>query len=443
MRLVRKLKMQKFTWFFAAVSALAFIAVTIAFAGDAHAASATISTSGAALLPQMLIASAGIPAGFTDEVRASLDGMIDSIDAIKKRNSASLRDLTDRLNKVELRQNRPAPGGGGGGLPGASAAGDLAAEHKALGAFAKAGSDVEFKDLQVGDDPSGGYIVMPAVSTTMTQRIFDQSPIRRLARVITIENGDAWQEPLDKNDSGAEWVGEIQARNATTTPDLGMLTVPLCEIWAQQPITQRLLDTSYTNIGSWIEGKLADKFARVEGESLVNGDTPLEPRGFMSLEKSALGDLASRPVNALQFVNSGAATEVTADGLRDLYWTLRAAHRANSTWLMASATANAIDKLKSGDGSYLWRDSSASGVPPTLLGRPVEFDENMPTIGAGTYPVAFGDWKSGYVIVDRLGLRFVRDPYSSKPHVLFDAFKRVGGAVANTDAIKLLKIAAS
>jgi len=354
-----------------------------------------------------------------------------------EKTEAGMSALKARLDDMEKKANRPARPGADGDV-----AADLAVERKAVGAFAKAGDETQFKAMEVAVDPSGGSIVLPAMSNTMTKRIFDQSPVRRLARVINLESGDAWEEPIDKNDSGAQWVGETQARPATDTPDLGMLKIPLREIWAQQSITQKLLDTSFVNIGAWIEGKLADKFARVEGESFVNGDTPIEPQGFMTLDKSELGDLASRPANALQFVNSGAAAAVTADGLRDLYWTLRAPHRAASTWLMASATANAIDKLKDGAGNYLWRDSSAAGVPPTLLGRPVEFDENMPTVGAGTYPVAFGDWQAGYAIVDRLGLRFVRDPYTSKPNVLFDAFKRVGGGVANTDAIKLLKISA-
>lgn len=354
------------------------------------------------------------------------------------KSEGTMSALLKRLDELEKKFNRPARAGGDD----LETKGDIAAERKALGAFIAKGEESELKSMATDSDPAGGYVTMPAMSSSMTKRIFDQSPIRRLSRVITLDANDGWEEPIDKNDVGAEWVGERQTRAATSTADLGLLSVPLHEIWAQQPITQKLLDTSFVNLGAWIENKLADKFGRTEGESFVTGDTPLKPEGFMTLDKSALGDLAGRANNALQFVNSGAATTVTADGLRDLYWTLRAAHRANATWLLSSATANAIDKLKDGNGDYLWRTSSTAGVPSTLLGRPVEFCENMPSIGAGTYPLAFADWQSAYVVVDRLGLRMVRDPYSSKPHVLFDAYKRVGGGVANTDAIKLLFIAA-
>lgn len=380
-----------------------------------------------------------IPSELASEVISEVKAFGEGVKELRQRTDTRHNALEKRLDEIERKANRARLGGGGEREVKAS---DCAAEHKALGLFAKAGDDSEFKSMSVGEGPAGGYFVLPAVSTAMTKRIFDQSPIRRLARVITIESSDSWEEPIDKGDSEAIWVGEKQTRSATDTPEVGLFNIPLREIWAQQPITQKLLDTSYINIGSWIEEKLSDKFARTEGVEFVNGEHPLKPQGFMTLDKSALGDLASRPNNALQFVVSGAATAVTADSLRDLYWSLRAPHRANATWLMASATANAIDKLKNGVGDYIWRDSSTAGLSPTLLGRPVEFDENMPTIGAGTFPIAFGDWPRGYVIVDRLGLRFVRDPFTSKPNVLFDAFKRVGGGVANTDAIKLLKISA-
>ncbi len=377
-------------------------------------------------------------AGHVD-VEDAIAALTTTTTAALTKQSAEVAQLADALGRLEAKAGRP-------GFR-SDAANDnvkptLDTEHKALGMFARSGDDSEFKSMQTQVDPSGGYVVLPAVSTSMTKRIWDQSPIRRLARNVTMESGDSFQEPLDKDESEAVWVGETQTRSATATPDLALLTIPLCEIWAQQPITQKLLDTSYINVGAWIEEKLSDKFARAEGVEFVSGADPLKPQGFMTLGKSLLGDMASRPATSLQFVVSGGATTVTADGLRDLFWSLRAGHRANATWLMASSTANAIDKLKNGTGDYVWRDSSVAGLPPTLLGKPVEFDENMPAIGAGTYPIALGDWPRGYVIIDRLGMRFARDPFTSKPHVLFDCFKRVGGGVSNTDAIKLLKISA-
>lgn len=119
---------------------------------------------------------------------------------------------------------------------------------------------------------------------------------------------------------------------------------------------------------------------------------------------------------------------VTSDSLRSVYWGLRAPYRSNSTWLMSSATASVVDKLKTGTGDYFWRDSSSAGVPPTLLGRPVEISEDMPGISVNSYPILFGDFARAYIIVERPGLKLLRDPYTSKPNVIFYAYRRVGGA---------------
>jgi len=223
--------------------------------------------------------------------------------------------------------------------------------------------------------------------------------------------------------------------------ELALLDIPLNEMYGNTRITQKLLDLAYADVGVWLEQRLADRFGRTEALAYVSGSGVGQPEGFMTLATSTDGDL-TRARNVLQYIPSGSASAITADGLRDLYWTLRASHRANAVWLMASATANSIDKLKSGDGTYIWRDSSTSGVSPMLLGRPVEFDENMPAVSGGNYPIALADFRRGYTIVDRAGMRFLRDPYSDKPNVLIYAYRRTGG-VALTDAIKLLKISTS
>jgi HK97 family phage major capsid protein len=211
------------------------------------------------------------------------------------------------------------------------------------------------------------------------------------------------------------------------------------ELYALQPVTQRLLDDASFDIGKWVEGKIADKFARSEGTAMVTGNGIGRPRGFLAVPTDVADD-GTRAWGKLQYVVSGAAASIVADALRNQYWALRAPHRKNATWLMASATANLVDKLKDSAGDYLWRNGMTSGAPPSLLGRPVEFDENMPAVGAGTFPIAFGDWLRGYLIVDKAGIKTLHDPYTSKPNVLFYAYRRIGGDVANYDAIKLMKI---
>jgi HK97 family phage major capsid protein len=275
----------------------------------------------------------------------------------------------------------------------------------------------------------------------MTKKLFDATPMRQLARVETITTGDAWEEPIDASDVEAVWVGESKARPATETPDLKMFRVPVPEIYALQPVTQRLLDDSGFDLGGWLESKITDKFGRSEGAAFVSGNGDGKPRGFLDYDSVATAD-ATRDWGKLQFIKSGDAALVTADGLRDLTWGLRAPYRAGATFLMNSNTANSVDKLKNENGDYIWRSSMTAGAPNSLLGYPVEFDETMPDIGANQFPIAFGNFKLAYVIVDKAGIRFLRDPFTDKPRVQFYAYRRVGGGLANSEALKLHKIAA-
>lgn len=372
-------------------------------------------------------------ADVVEEVSVALDKFrADHSKAVHDLKADLARERKERED-LELRMSRP----------GASATKriDASPEHKAIGAFVKSDDMTELKAMSIGSDPDGGYLVLPHFSDSIMQVLRDQSPMRRLARVATITAGDAFEEPFDNSDVGATWVGETQSRPATTTAALGMLRVPVHEIYANQKVSQRLLDDSQHNIGAFVEGKIADKFARAEGETMVDGDGMLKPRGFTTYPTAATAD-ASRAWGTFEHVVSGNASAITADGLIDLYWKLKAGYRQNATWLMSSATANAVDKLKDSNGAYLWRNGMQSGEPPSLLGRPVEFAETMPAIAANALPVAFGDFKRAYLIVDKAGVRMLRDPFTDKPHVLFYAYRRVGGDVSDFWSLKFLNISA-
>lgn len=364
------------------------------------------------------------------ELSKSVGGRIEAVEK-------TLQEFQKQADEIEMKANRQGLGLGNGGKN----VEQSDQYRKALATLVRTGDDTELKSMSIGSDPDGGYVVIPARSTQMTKKLFDASPIRRIARVETITTGDAWEEPVDNDDIGAEWVGESQSRPETDTAQLGLLRIPVHETYALQPVTQRLIDDASIDVGAWVEGKISDKFARQEGTAFVNGNGVAKPRGFLTYDTALTTD-STRAWGTIQHLLSGAATAVTADALRDVVWGLRAPYRTEAAWLMNSNTANAIDKLKDGNGDYIWRDSSAAGVPPTLLGHPVEFSEDMPDIAAGALSIAFANWKRAYVIVEKVGIRFLHDPYSSKPKVLIYAYKRVGGGMANSEAIKLMKIGA-
>ncbi|EKS28236.1 phage major capsid protein [Afipia felis] len=311
-----------------------------------------------------------------------------------------------------------------------------------------AGSLAEINNsMSVGSDPDGGYFVLPALSNTMTKKLFDVTAMRRLARVETISAGDRWEEPIDNGDTGSGWVGENDSRPSTSSPKIGKLSIPLNELYAMPPVTQALLDMVGFDLGSWLLNKITDRFGRDEGYAFLGGDGVGKPRGLLTYPISTAAD-DTRPWGTIQYLPTGAAGGFktgstppdTGDCLRDLTWKLRTPYRQGASWLMNSNTISQIDKIKDGQGNYLFRPSMTAGAPSSLLGYPVEIDDvAMPDIGANSLSIAFGNFQKAYVIVDRIGIKLLVDPFSAKPIVLFYAYKRVGGGLANSEAVKFLR----
>ncbi len=305
--------------------------------------------------------------------------------------------------------------------------------------------------MSVGSDPDGGYLVLSAFSSTMTKKLYDVSPMRRLARVETIGAGDRWIEPIDYDQPASGWVGEKEARVATDTPRIGQLTVPVNELYAMPPVTQNLLDDLNFDLGAWLTGKVVEKFARDEGIAFILGNEVTRPQGLLSAPVASAGD-NSRPWGTLQYVATGASggfktgdnPSIAGDCLRDLTWKLRSPYRQGASWLMKSNVISLIDKLKDSQGNYLFRPGMTAGAPNMLLGYPVEIDDvGMPDVGANSLSIAFGNFKLGYLIVDKIGIKILVDPYTNKPHVNYYFYKRVGAGVANSEAIKLLRFSTS
>jgi HK97 family phage major capsid protein len=357
-----------------------------------------------------------------------------------------LADETKEREALEMRLQRLGIGAGGGD----PAQVDPTEEFKGLSNLARsarnpgglAAAADELIAMSVGTDADGGYLVLPALSSRMNVRLRDKSPMRQLARIEIANKGDKWEEPDDRDEAGAEWVGEKQTRSETDTPELGKYSIDLNELSAKPKVTQRLLDDADYDIGGWLEGKVSDKFARTEGAAFINGDGILKPRGLLTYDAVTDGDF-TRTAGKVQYVKTGHASAFPAsnpaDVLRTLMWSLRTPYRQGAAWLMNSNTASTIDKFKNGQGDYIWRDGMTAGAPPSLLGYPVYLDEEFPDLGANAFPIAFGNFQQAYVIVDRPGLKFLPDPYTDKPNVLFYSYKRVGGGLANDDAVKLLK----
>jgi HK97 family phage major capsid protein len=295
--------------------------------------------------------------------------------------------------------------------------------------------------MSAGTDSAGGYLAPVEWDRQVLNALKVVSPMRRLATVITT-SVRAYSTIWSNKTWGSGWVGETASRPETGTPTLSPVPFGHGEIYANPAITQQLLDDADFPLEQWLATELADEFTTQESTAFIAGNGTNKPNGLLTYATGA-ANAAAHPGGAVSVMTAAAAAAFSSDELVTFVYSLPAPYRQNAVWLMNSLTAAKIMMMKDGNDNYIWQRNLAAGQPSTLLGYPVEIDENMPDIAAGAIPIAFGDFKRGYVINDRTGVRILRDPYTNKPYVNFYATKRVGGGLRDPRAFRFLKMAAA
>jgi HK97 family phage major capsid protein len=302
---------------------------------------------------------------------------------------------------------------------------------------------VEAKSLSVGIATDGGHVAPPEVMATIDRRLLASSPMRKIASVRQTLNS-SFKKPIATTAPAVGWVAENGVRTETATPSIDLLSFPMGELYAMAAATQTLLDDGLLDIDQWLAGEIAESFANAEGIAFINGDGVNKPKGLLNYTIAAEG---TATWGQLGYVATGVAGGFAAtnpiDKLVDLTYAPKTPYRANASFLMNRRTVGQVRKFKDSTGQYIWQPSLVAGQPATLLGFPMYECEDMPDVAANSHGIAFGDFAKGYLIVDRADVRVLRDPYSSKPFVMFYVTKRVGGGVQDFDAIKLLKFAVS
>ena len=353
---------------------------------------------------------------------------------------AQIAEMKTQLEALEKVAGRGAFGGGSEVDPA------KAAHTKAFESWFRGGVEGELKDLQVQanastlDDTAGGFTVPEEMEATIDRVAATVSAMRGLATVMGIGT-DTYKKLVNQGGASAGWVGEKGSRAETDTPSLAEIAINTKEIYAMPVATQKLLDDSRIDIAAWLGNEVAIEFADEEGDSFINGDGVSKPKGLDAYTKIAN---ASYAWGKMGYIAGGHATLLnSADKLIDVTNALKPVYLNGSSWLMNRTTLNVIRKFKDGEGNYLWRPGLEAGAPNVLLGYPTVTDDNVEDIGAGNYPLYFGNFKRAYLIVDRFGIRVLRDPFSSKPHILFYTTKRVGGGIVMYEAIKTMRIATS
>ena len=400
-----------------------------------------------------------------DRIEDAFDGFMSAFEAFKDANDTRLgeiekklsadvvtRDKVDRINKamdeqkkaidqLVLKKARPALGGGDVSLE--------QMEHKAaFDTYIRRGDESGLRALEekafstpVGSD--GGYLVPNETDTEIGRRLSVVSPIRALATVRQV-SGHVLKKPFALGGLSTGWVAETGARPETATPSLAELSFETMELYAMPAATQALLDDAAVDIESWIASEVDIVFAEQEGTAFTSGNGTNRPKGFLAYTNVANSGWSWGNIGYLATgVSAGFAASGPGDVLIDAAYALKAGHRQNAHYVMNRTTQAAIRKFKDSQGNYLWQPPSAVGQPATLMGFPVAEAEDMPDVAANSFAIAVGDFRAGYLVVDRMGVRVLRDPYSAKPYVLFYTTKRVGGGVQNFEAIKLVKFGTS
>lgn len=322
---------------------------------------------------------------------------------------------------------------------------DGARVEQADGAFAgfvRTGTVLEMKAFTGVTGDAGGYAVPREVDGEIARVLKGISPIRAIANVVTVGSA-GYRKPITTGGTPSGWAAETAARPETASPVFAELVPPMGELYANPSASQAMLDDAAFDVEAWLAGEIATEFARAEGAAFVGGNGVNRPKGFLTAPVSTAKD-TTRALGTLQYLPSGAAEDFGAapdERLLDLVHSLRAPYRQGASFVMNANTLARIRKFKTADGMPLWQPSLAAGQPATLLGYPVVEAEDMPDIAANALSIAFGNFQAGYLIAERGETAILRDPYSNKPFVSFYATKRVGGCVADSAAIKLMKIA--
>ncbi|MEL6371499.1 MAG: phage major capsid protein [Pseudomonadota bacterium] len=369
----------------------------------------------------------------------------------KKGDDVVLNDKIERLNKsldeqksaidrVMLEKARPAFG--------ASVHQPNDEQKAAFQGYVRRGdvtaiSSFEQKALNATNDSEGGYFAPETVERIINDAVVTVSPFRQIATVREI-GANGFKKPVNLTGAGAGWVSETGARVETSTPTLTAIDFPTMELYAMPAASQALLDDAVIDIEQWLADEVQTEFAVQETTAFTSGNGTTQPKGILTETFAANDTRGASEIGTIATGVDGAfPASNAADVLLDLIYASDQSYRANGRFVMNRSAVAEVRKLKDSDGNYIWHPSHEAGSASTLLGYPVTEVEDMPGISTGSNSILFGDFRRGYLIVDRQGIRVLRDPYSAKPYVLFYTTKRVGGGVQDFDAIKALQFSAS
>ncbi|EPW8866302.1 phage major capsid protein [Pseudomonas aeruginosa] len=381
-----------------------------------------------------------------DEFKQKNDKRVEALEAEKGKLVEQVETLNEKLGQLDDMKSALEKELAGMKRPDGTGT-KAASEHKAaFMQFVRKGIDtglgeLQAKALQIGVDADGGYAVPEELDRNIIELLRDESPMRQVCNQITVGTPD-YKRLVNLGGAGSGWVGETAPRPETSTPTLAQINAVMGEVYANPQATQTSLDDMFFDAEGWLNSEVGREFSEKEGSAFLLGDGVNKPKGLLAYPFAVAGD-KTRPYGTLQRLVSGNAGALNGDNLIDLVQAVKAGYRRAGVWMMNNLTVAYVRKLKDSEGNYLWRPGLEVGQPSSLLGYGITENEDMPDIAADANALAFGDFKRAYTIVDRIGTRVLRDPYTNKPYVGFYTTKRVGGMLVDSQAVKVLTLSAA
>lgn len=380
-----------------------------------------------------------------DEFKGANDKRVDALEAEKGKLSGQVEALNGKLTELDALKSELEKELAGIKRPGGNAD-KVVSEHKAaFMQFVRKGKDdglgeLQAKALQTTVEADGGYAVPEELDRAILELLRDESPMRQVCSQITVSTPD-YKKLVNLGGAGSGWVGETDARPVTGTPTLAQISAVMGEIYANPQATQTSLDDMFFDAEGWLNAEVAREFSEQEGLAFLTGNGTNKPKGLLAYTMALTADDV-RAFGTIQNIKSGTAGDFDTDDLVKLVYTLRKGHRAGASWMLPNMTLFKIRTMKDLEGNYIWRPGIEAGQPSSLLGYGVTENEDMPAVAADANAVLFGDFRRAYTIVDRIGTRVLRDPYTNKPNVGFYTTKRVGGMLTDSNAVKVLTLSA-
>ncbi|HEF8785494.1 TPA: phage major capsid protein [Providencia alcalifaciens] len=385
--------------------------------------------------------------GKFEEFTQKNDKRIDAIEAEKSKLSGQVDTLNEKLTELdELKTNLEAELAAVKRPNGGTVNKDVAEHKTAFEQFVRKGkeeglADLERKAMQVGSDPDGGFAVPEELDRNIISMLRDEVVMRQECNVVTV-GSPSFKRLVNQGGSNSGWVGEVDKRPETKTPKLASIEPVWGEIYGNPAATQTMLDDAFFDVEQFITGDLAIEFAEQEEAAFTNGDGIKKPKGLLAYGSDEQAD-KDRDWGKLQHLLLKKPTEVTADEIMKLIYTMRKVYRSGAKFMMNNNTLFQVRTLKDAQGNYLWQPGLQLGQPSALLGYGIAENEQFSDVVAESTPIAFGNFKRCYTILDRMGVRMLRDPYTNKPFVHFYTTKRVGSMMVDSNAVKVLKAAAA